>query len=456
MARSESLKSAVILWVGVGCLGIYSIGLNAAASESHYEQPSTMAVGLFNQGYRHCQAAHRQRGRDVSAARRKFQLYLDYLEQAVAEDPRVTSTKANNIDRNIAYCNQVAEDLTRALATPYLEKSYVSCKTAKQFLAEFDVANAEKYFRAHKQLKDKALNMSPDLLSRALNQTWTQEGERLCKRVKLNIKRLGNRLARINLDIPVVQSHLDTAVSQCSAARKMVSENGPVVKLEALLMSVKRANGKAREFGAVWEYAETASDEVNPLPLTKSLASSRWCEQRLSKEIAALVVRNQHQALKLAQETLPLQEENVRVPSQGNPAVPPSMPEGSPVLEYSLVINGLNLAASSDVASGEGVTGERGVALDFGISSKQGHFLSRELGVQEAPSHGGGEDAHDFELEYGVTGGAKLGNAAAEKAPSTTSAARRQGQLEVESASELAAMDSSVVAQHSSELSAGR
>ncbi|PCI49985.1 MAG: hypothetical protein COB51_03685 [Moraxellaceae bacterium] len=285
-------------------MGFSPSGLGSAALEGSLEEPSSIAVGLFNQGYRHCQAAHRQRSRDIKGAQRKFQLYLDYFAQATAEDVRVATTSASNIDRSITYCNQVAADLTRVLATPTLEKSYASCQTAKQFLRDFDLSNAEKYFNAHVQLQSKALQMSPDLLSKSLNQTWIQEGERLCKRVKLNIKRVGNRLARINLDMPAVKDHLNSAVQQCSVARQGINDQAEVAPLEGLLGEVQLAIRQAQEYESVWTYARSKGDHDNSKSLLKSLAVSNWCEHQLSKDIANLIKRKQNQALLAEQEAL--------------------------------------------------------------------------------------------------------------------------------------------------------
>ena len=304
MSRSVILKSMVMFSIGIGSMGLSAASLSAAAVGNNFKEPSAIAVGLFNQGYRHCQAAHRQRSRDISGAQRKFQLYLDYLAQATAEDVRVTTTSANNIDRSIAYCNQVASDLTRVLAAPTLEKSYASCKTAKQFLKNFDVSNAEKYFDAHEQLKSKALQMSPDLLSKSVGQTWTHEGERLCKRVKLNIKRVGNRLARINLDMPVVKDHLNGAVQQCSVARKGINDQSKVARLEGLLGGVQLAIRQAQEYESVWSYAHSKENHDNSRSLLKSLAVSNWCEHQLGKDIADLIKRKKNQALLAGQEAL--------------------------------------------------------------------------------------------------------------------------------------------------------
>jgi len=283
--------------LGICCLSFCTLGLGASQKSGDFVEPSSIAIGLFNQGYRHCQAAHRQRSRDIEGAQRKFQLYLDYLAQAKVEDARVVSTSVDNIDRNIAYCNQVAVDLTRATANPYLEKSYLSCNTARRFVSDLDVLNAEKYFDAHIQLKAKALHMSPDLLSRTLGQTWTQEGERLCKRVKLNIQRLGNRLARINLEIPVVEKYLSGAVEQCSAGRKGVLERASPDSLQLILRQVKSDNGKAKAYSAVWQYAHAKGKNDASALLLKSLANSSWCEHKLGQEIVDLIDFNRQELL---------------------------------------------------------------------------------------------------------------------------------------------------------------
>ena len=271
--------------------------LQTVGEEIGQGAPSAIAMEIFAQGFRHCQGAHRLRAKDIDRAQEKYQRYLKYLDDALAEDQRIASTSAFNINRNIAYCQQVALDLDRKIAEPHLEQGYASCKTAREALNQMDTETASKYLAASEKLKEKAMQISPSILE----VNWAQEGERLCDRVKLNIQRLENRLARIEIDKKKVVQHLQNSVRHCSQARQLIKEQGGLVKIEQLQEKVRKQNNAVDRYDSVIDYANDMEKLNKAGNLTKKIATARWCDRKLASELKLYREDLQHrQALQAA------------------------------------------------------------------------------------------------------------------------------------------------------------
>ena len=200
---------------------LFSIGIcisTVFSSHTAYADQKTFekAVTVYMKGFKECVAAHGTRGESVEAAKRKFQTYLAYKDQAVAIDSRILITEERSMQKSLRYCDKAYEDILRAETAPIIKAGLKACDDAK---TEFEAANfesAQMKIDLFDQKHIEALSITDGILG-----TYAIASKvRICNRLKYKISEASEIFYVQEQESQLAIAQLIDASNQCIAAHK--------------------------------------------------------------------------------------------------------------------------------------------------------------------------------------------------------------------------------------------
>lgn len=273
--------SATRLSIAISVIIAFYSNLAIADAES-FER----AVSVYLKGFEECVEAHTLRGRNIEAAKNKYQLYLNYKDEATAIDKSILNSPARDMQKNLRYCEKVYGNILRAEALPILEKGIAACEEAKVLLKEGNSEAAKERMDIYNQYKTEALVSTESVL-----EIYSVASKvRLCSRIESKIAKKEEEKQKLNEAAQLVVASLSEATKQCDIANNIV--NSPSFDIKDLAIAkrtLKQVVNKQKEASAnkvglstleLFPEAETTT-QINTL-----MAEAKGCAGKLNPAIA--------------------------------------------------------------------------------------------------------------------------------------------------------------------------
>lgn len=150
------------------------------------------AVAIYLKGFEECVNAHTLRSTDVEEAKKKYQLYLKYKEEATLIDGSILTSDARSMQQNLQYCEKAYENILRAEATPIMEKAFTHCEASEKALEQGDVEQAQHHHNLYEQLKTEALVSTESIMEVYAIASKVRQCGRYSKKLSTQVDRITN------------------------------------------------------------------------------------------------------------------------------------------------------------------------------------------------------------------------------------------------------------------------
>lgn len=159
------------------------------------------AVAVYLKGFEECVNAHTLRSTDIAAAKKKYQLYLKYKEEATLIDGSILTSEARSMQQNLQYCEKAYENILRAEATPIMEKAFTHCEASEKALEQGDVEQAQHHHNLYEQLKTEALVSTESIMEVYAIASKVRQCSRYSKKLSSQIDRITNLTHQIQASV---------------------------------------------------------------------------------------------------------------------------------------------------------------------------------------------------------------------------------------------------------------
>ena len=246
------------------------------------------AVSIYLKGFQECVDGHTLRGKNIEQAKKKYQLYLNYKDEATAIDPTILTSSERDMQKNLRYCEKVYDNILRAEALPILEKGIAACEIAKTQLKEGKTEEAKQNIDIYNQFKTEALVSTESVL-----EIYSVASKvRLCGRVEAKIAKKEEEVEKLKNAGQMVLASLNEAQKQCDIAKNIV--NNPSFDIKDLTIAKrtlkqvanKRKEATSNQIGL--STLEMFPEDEASVQINSLLSSTKACSGELNPKIAKI------------------------------------------------------------------------------------------------------------------------------------------------------------------------
>ena len=243
------------------------------------------AVNEYIKGYKACTEANTLRTKSLSAAKRKFKIYLKHLETAKSIDRSILTTAQRDMDSNLRYCERVETNIKRAEATPILEKGFVYCDQAKDALYSGDTATAETHFDEYKRHRDDAM-----IITETIMDVFALASKvRSCARVEEKLAAAQEKENALMETIAQATTDYKNANKLCEEANQAISSPSfsldKLSSVNAKMNASAKAKKQARKHSDAFDHIKAHPTKAESVQLQKLIDIATTCEGATSDRI---------------------------------------------------------------------------------------------------------------------------------------------------------------------------
>lgn len=275
--------SATRLSIAISVMIALSSNLAIADAES-FEH----AVSVYLKGFEECVEAHTLRGKNIEAAKNKYQLYLNYKDEAAAIDKTILTSPARDMQKNLRYCEKVYGNILRAEALPILEKGIAACEEAKTLLKGGNSDAAKDKMEIYNQFKTEALVSTESVL-----EIYSVASKvRLCSRIESKIAKKEEEKQKLREAAQLVVASLTEAKKQCDIANNIV--NSPSFDIKDLAIAkrtLKQVSNKRKEASSNQVGLSTLElfpEDETTTQINTLMEEAKGCAGKLNPKIARI------------------------------------------------------------------------------------------------------------------------------------------------------------------------
>lgn len=243
------------------------------------------AVNEFLKGFRACSDANTLRATNLIEANNKFAYYRQQLDKAVAIDESILTSTERDMDKNLAYCKRVEDNLKRAEATPVLEHAFTFCEAARNSYEQGQYQQARQEFEEYRRYKEDAYAITNTLdevfvLSSQVRSCARFE-EKLIAQEKRQEQQEQMLIEAVNL-YQTYQLECDSTLAYVNRPSFSINDIGTADKMLSEAQKKKKA-AEAKRGGL--EYAQANPDNENAIKLNALKETANVCEGQVTAAI---------------------------------------------------------------------------------------------------------------------------------------------------------------------------
>lgn len=243
------------------------------------------AVNEYLKGFKECTEANTLRAKDLASAKKKFDIYLKTLDQAVAIDSTILSSTQRDMDKNLRYCERVEVDIKRAEATPILEKGFTYCDTAKDAIDAGDVATAQTNLDEYKRYRDDAF-----IITDSIMEVFALASKvRACSRVEEKLAEASRKESAVAEAMTRASNDYQSFLKECNSVKGAITS--PKFSLNNLdsinqqLTNALKFKKAARENGDAFATMSAQPERDDSKQLKQLVDNAAACEGEVSGHI---------------------------------------------------------------------------------------------------------------------------------------------------------------------------
>lgn len=247
------------------------------------------AVNEYLKGFRACSEASTLRLTNLVEANKKFDYYLTQLDLAVAIDDSILTSSERDMDRNLAYCERVQDNLKRAEATPILQHAFTYCDAAQQAYDLGQYQEARQQFEEYRRYKEDAYAITP-----TLDEVFVLVSQvRSCQRFEEKLADKEAQTAKQKESLDQVVNLFQQFKLECESTLAYVNRTKfGISELNTANKMLNAALGKKEQATALTDglsYAEQNPEDEQAITLASLQESTRVCEGQVAEAIRTIV-----------------------------------------------------------------------------------------------------------------------------------------------------------------------
>lgn len=264
-------------------LVLICLPLSALADAESFDR----AVNEYLKGFRACSDANVLRLTNLVEANKKFTYYQQQLDLAVAIDESILTSTDRDMDKNLAYCQRVEDNLKRAEATPILQHAFTYCEAARSAHDAGQIQEARQQFEEYRRYQEDAYAITP-----TLDEVFVLASQvRSCGRFEEKLIEKEKQLAAQKDILDQAVSLYQEAKLECESTLAYVKRPGFGVKelntANKMLKATQDKKAKADNLQAAFEYASRHPQNENAISLGELQETTRVCEGQVAEGIRA-------------------------------------------------------------------------------------------------------------------------------------------------------------------------
>ncbi|MDX1693246.1 MAG: hypothetical protein R3208_05740 [Ketobacteraceae bacterium] len=246
------------------------------------------AVNEYLKGFRACSDANVLRLSNLVEANKKFTYYQQQLDLAVSIDESILTSTDRDMDKNLAYCQRVEDNLKRAEATPILQHAFTYCEAARSAFEAGQIQEARQQFEEYRRYQEDAYAITP-----TLDEVFVLASQvRSCGRFEEKLVEKEKQLAAQKDVLDQAVSLYQEATLECESTLAYVKRPGfGVNELNTANKMLKAAldkKARADKLEAGFEYASRHPADEQAIRLAELQETSRVCEGQVAEGIRAV------------------------------------------------------------------------------------------------------------------------------------------------------------------------
>lgn len=268
--------------------------LKAQAEEETFDR----AVIEYLKGFRACSDANVLRLRNIAEANNKFAYYQQQLDLAVSIDESILTSTERDMDKNLAYCQRVEDNLKRAEATPILQHAFTYCEAARNALDAGQITESRRQFEEYRRYQEDAY-----AITASLDEVFVLASQvRSCRRFEEKLIDTESQLAAQKQTLGQIISLYQESKLECESTMAFVKRPGfGVPELNIANKMLKAALGKKNGAEAMtggFEYARRHPQAEETIQLADLQETLKVCEGEVAEGIRAIArVQREYQRL---------------------------------------------------------------------------------------------------------------------------------------------------------------
>lgn len=247
------------------------------------------AINTYLKGFDACTQANDLLLSDAGLARERMSLYQQFLDEATVINDAILTTTERGMPSNLQFCQRVADNISRALATPMLEHAFTFCQSARDALTRDDLVVAEGLLEDYQNKKEEAFSLSNTLMDVYLLASQVRSCERLQERLADRQQTLAQQHAAITEALTLSERFK----LECESTLAYVTSNRfTILHIDQANAMLAAAQTNKQASQAVADAKRFATDfPTHDLTLNwqSTLSSARVCEGQVTDRIRAAV-----------------------------------------------------------------------------------------------------------------------------------------------------------------------
>ena len=243
------------------------------------------AVNEYLKGFRACSDANVLRLTNIVEANKKFTYYQQQLDLAVSIDESILTSTERDMDKNLAYCQRVEDNLKRAEATPILQHAFTYCEAARSAYEAGQIQDARQQFEEYRRYQEDAYAITP-----TLDEVFVLASQvRSCSRFEEKLIEKEKQLAARKEILEQVVGLYQEAKLECESTLAYVKRPGFGVKElntgNKMLKAALDKKAKADKMEAAFEYAARHPQAEASISLAELQETTKVCEGQVAEAI---------------------------------------------------------------------------------------------------------------------------------------------------------------------------
>lgn len=247
------------------------------------------AINTYLKGFDACTQANDLLLTDAALAQERMMLYQQFLDQAAEINAGVLSTTERGMPSNLQFCQRVADNISRALATPMLEHAFTFCQSARDALTRDELDVADGLLREYHARKETAFALSDSLMDVYLLASQVRGCERLQERLIERQQVLARQQAAISEALALSERfklECESTLAYVTSDRFTILQ---IDQANAMLAAVQTNKQASQAVEDAQRFARDYPTDDLTLNWQSTLSSARVCEGRVAERIRAAI-----------------------------------------------------------------------------------------------------------------------------------------------------------------------